>query len=461
MQLEDSFIKLRTIEAVALTVLLLCGISFSIIKLQMIPHIPIIVSIMFLIVYGLVRRVPFKQIEKGMIEGGKSGFAAVMIFFFIGMLISSWIASGTIPTFIYLASGAISGQFYYAIVFIITAIIGMSIGSSLTTAATIGITFITMSTALDLSLPITAGAIISGAFFGDKMSPLSDTTNLASEVVKVDLFAHIKNMLWTTIPAFLLSLIFFAYLSPKDAKIDAAAIREIRTVLVDLNLVSPIAFVPFIILMVLALYKFSAIITLSSSIVASLLIAFFTNNQLDINGLLNTLYFGYVSTSGVNEVDALLTRGGIESMLFAVSLVILSLCMGGLLFTLGLIPAILKTVQRFFKTIPILISSAVGTAIGINFLIGEQYLSILLTGNVFQKMFEKAGVEAKHLSRVLEDAGTVINPLVPWGVCGIFLTNVLGVSTIEYLPFAFFCLFSPLITLFYGLTGYTITKGNR
>src|SRR5690606_26511046 len=145
----------------------------------------------------------------GLVDGAKSGLGAIFIFFFIGMLISSWMASGTIPTFIYYALEIVNGKFFFAVVFIVTSIIGMSIGSSLTTAATLGVAFISVGSALNFSVPITAGAIISGAFFGDKMSPLSDTTNLASMVVKVDLFDHIKNMLWTTIPAFVISLLLF------------------------------------------------------------------------------------------------------------------------------------------------------------------------------------------------------------------------------------------------------------
>jgi Na+:H+ antiporter, NhaC family len=460
MQLDQSILKLKPFEAIFMSLLILIGVSFCIIKWEMVPHIPIILAIMSLLTFGLIKRVSINQLEIGMLDGIKSGLGALMIFFFIGMLISSWIASGTIPTFVYLASGAIQGEFYFAVVFIVTAIIGVSIGSSLTTSATLGIIFISISSALDLSPEITAGAVISGAFFGDKMSPLSDTTNLASMVVKVDLFEHIRNMAWTTIPAFLLSLIAFAFLSPKETTIHAPEIEGMKTALLELGLINPIAIIPFIILAILAIKKISAIITLSTSIVSALVIAFFINTNIDAKGLLNTLYFGYVSKSGNEEIDALLTRGGIESMLFSVSLVVLALSMGGLLFKLGILPALLNATQQFLQKTSSLICSAASTAIGINFLIGEQYLSILLTGNAFKDSFEKSGLELKNLSRVLEDAGTVVNPLVPWGVCGIFLTNVLGVTTLEYLPFTFFCLFSPMLTIIFGLTGFSISKSH-
>ncbi|MFD2443281.1 Na+/H+ antiporter NhaC [Bacillus sp. CGMCC 1.16607] len=458
MQLEDSMLKLKTFEAVFITILILSGISFSIIRLEMVPHIPIILSIIFLLIFGLIKGVSIERLEAGIVEGAKSGLGAIMIFFFIGMLISSWIASGTIPTIVYFTSEMITGQFYFAIVFVITAIIGLSIGSSLTTAATIGIIFISISQSLELSLPITAGAIISGAFFGDKMSPLSDTTNLASTIVKVDLFEHIRNMAWTTVPAFIFTFIFFILLSPKDAQIDASTLEIMNTVLMELDFIHLWALIPFLILVFLALKKVSAIITLSASIVSAMIIAFCTQTHLGTKNILSTLYFGYVSNSGNEKIDTLLTRGGMESMLFSVSLVILSLSMGGLLFKLGILPALLSSIQRFLRKASIIICSAAATAIGINFLLGEQYLSILLTGNTFHELFQKAGLESKNLSRVLEDAGTVINPLVPWGVSGIFLTNVLGVTTVDYFPFTFFCLFSPLLTVLFGLTGFTISK---
>ncbi|MEK4148630.1 Na+/H+ antiporter NhaC [Robertmurraya sp. FSL W8-0741] len=451
-------IQLKTLEAFIIIAIVLVGISVSIIRYNADPHIPIVLAIFLLLFFGIVKKVPLKELENGMIEGAKSGLGAVMLFFFIGMLISSWMVSGTIPTFIFLALELVSGHFFYSLVFIVTAVIGISIGSSLTTAATLGVAFIGVSSALELSLPITAGAVISGAFFGDKMSPLSDTTNLASVVVKVDLFEHIKNMLWTTIPAFVISLVLFTILSPKEMPVSFEEIISLKETLQHLNLVHIYSLLPFFILAFLAIKRTSAMITLLSGIVSSLLLAFLIQKDLNFKGMLELLFSGYTIDSGVEEIDRLLSRGGIESMLFSISLVLLALALGGLLFKLGVIPALLNGMSKLLYKLPTLYATTVTTAVGINFLVGEQYLSILLTGNAFIKPFREAGLHLKNLSRVLEDAGTVINPLVPWGVCGIFLTAVLEVPTIEYLPFAFFCLLCPVITLFYGFTGLTIVR---
>ena len=441
---HQSAISLKTSEAVAVVLLLLSGISFGMIKLELVPHVPVMLGIGALIVYGLLKKVRMNELESSMIEGARAGLGAVMIFFFIGMLVSSWVAAGTIPTLLYLAFELVTGKWFYAIVFIVTSLVGLSIGSSLTTSAVIGVAFITVSETLGLSSAITAGAVVSGAFLGDKMSPLSDTTALASSTVKVDLFDHIKNMTWTTIPAFFISLILFAGLSPKISTADFNKLNELQGALIEMNLVHWYSLIPLFLIAGLAVKKISSILTLGAGTMSAMAISILLADKSEWGSLPGILYSGYHSQSGNKQLDSLLSRGGIESMLFSVSLVLLALSMGGLLFKLGILPALLQGLSNSLERIPVLIGSTVLSAVGINILIGEQYLSILLTGNTFAGHFQKAGLQAKNLSRILEDAGTVVNPLVPWSVCGVFLTGVLGVDTLEYLPFAFFCLLSQI-----------------
>jgi Na+:H+ antiporter, NhaC family len=458
---HPSAISIKTSEAAAVILLLLTGISFGMIKLELVPHIPVMLGIGALIVYGLIKKINMNVLENSMIEGAKAGLGAVMIFFFIGMLVSSWIAAGTIPTLIYLAFELVTGKWFYAIVFIVTSVVGLSIGSSLTTSAVIGVAFIAVSETLGLSSAITAGAVVSGAFLGDKMSPLSDTTILASSTVNVDIFDHIKNMAWTTIPAFLISVLLFAVLSPEISSADFTKLNELQNDLIEMDLVHWYSLIPLLIIAILAMKKVSSIITLGAGTLSAMAISLLIVGKSNWAPLPGILFSGYKSQSGNEQLDSLLSRGGIESMLFSMSLVILALSMGGLLFKLGVLPALLQGLTSSLKKLPVLIGSAALSAIGINFLIGEQYLSILLTGNTFAGHFKEAGLHPKNLSRVLEDAGTVINPLVPWSVCGVFLTGVLGVNTIEYVPFAFFCLLSPVLTLAAGFTGITVTRMER
>jgi Na+:H+ antiporter, NhaC family len=443
-------------EALALLLLIVGLISTSIIAFSAAPHIPILLSIFLLIFYGLVKKVPFHELQESMVNGAKSGLPAVFIFFLIGLLIATWMISGTIPTLIYIGFEMVTPHFFFVIVFAVTAIVGMAVGSSLTTAATLGVAFIGIATTLDISLAVTAGAIVSGAFFGDKMSPLSDTTNIASSTLKVDLFEHIRNMAWTTIPAFIISLIIYAFISPNVTTSNFNKLEAIQAGLLQTNLVHWYSLIPIILLIFFAVKKISSFITLSTISIFAIILSLF--HQIPSGEeLFKILFNGYVSTTGNEAIDSLLTRGGLNSMMFTISLVVLALSMGGLTFTLGIIPVLLEAMGKLLSKVGSVILATACTAIGINVFIGEQYLSILLTGEAMQPHFEKVGLANKNLSRVLEDAGTVVNPLVPWSVCGVFLTDVLGVSTLTYLPFAFFCLLSPVLTVLFGYTGKTLT----
>ncbi|MGE6258525.1 Na+/H+ antiporter NhaC [Heyndrickxia sporothermodurans] len=444
------------IEALFLTIIIVSIISFSIIKFSAAPHIPILLSTFLLLFYGLIKKIPFKDLEEGMLKGATSGLSAVFLFFLIGLLISTWMLSGTIPTLVYAGFEIVTVHFFYAIVFVVTAIVGIAIGSSLTTSATLGVAFIGIASALDASLAITAGAIVSGAFFGDKMSPLSDTTNISSTMMKVDLFEHIRNMAWTTVPAFIISFIGFALLSPKVSTADFGKLTSYQDALIKTDLVHWYSIIPVIILALFAFKKISAYLTLVFNSIFAIILSYF-HQFTPGKELFQTLFNGYVSSTGNDAIDSLLTRGGLNSMMFTVSLVLLALSMGGLTFTLGIIPVLLQSLGKILNKIGSVIMAAAFTAIGVNVLIGEQYLSIILTGESFHQPFNKLGLANKNLARVLEDAGTVVNPLVPWSVCGVFLTNVLGVPTIDYLPFAFFCLLSPILTILYGWTGKTLT----
>lgn len=444
--------------SIILTVFIVAMISASIIKFDAVPHVPILFAILLLFAYGLWKKMTYKQLEKGLVDGAAAGMSAVFLFFFIGVLVSSWMMGGTIPTLIYAGLQIVTPAFFYAIVFIVTAIVGLSVGSSLTTTATIGVAFISMAHILELSLPIAAGAIVSGAFFGDKMSPLSDTTNLAASIVGVDLFEHIRNMGWTTFPAFFISLIAFGILSPRVTDADLATIDMYSEALVGTNLIHWYTLIPVAILIVLTFKKVPAILTLAVSAFSAIAIAYF-HTVYSIPEVLQILFSGYNSSTGIEAVDALLSRGdGMEGMMFTISLVLLALSMGGMLFTLGIVQCLLERIEKALRKVSSVILTSALTAIGINVLIGEQYLSILLTGQAYQESYKKVGLASKNLSRVMEDAGTVINPLVPWSVAGIFITSVLDVPTLAYLPFAFFCLLSPVLTVLFGYLGKTLTR---
>lgn len=445
------------VEAIIVTLTIIIIMNVSIITFDTAPHIPLIISLLFLIVYGLSKEIAYKHLENGITEGAKVGIAATFLFFFIGMLIASWMLAGTIPTLIYVGFNMVTPKFYLAIVFIVCAIVGVSVGSSLTTVGTIGVAFIGIASAIDISLAMTAGAIVSGAFFGDKMSPLSDTTNMASSTLQVNLFDHIKNMMWTTFPVFIISLILFAVLSPDISSESFSNMENFQQGLLETGLIHWYsAVVPIVVLLIFSLRKAPAILGLAAGTVSALIVSLFHTPK-PMAEVLGVLFGGFTSNTGVEEIDELLTRGGMESMFFTIGIVLLALSLGGLLFTLGIVPKLLSAIEASLNKVCSVIFASAMTAIGINVLIGEQYLSILLTGDTYKAQYEKVGLAPINLARVSEDAGTVVNPLVPWSVCGVFIANVLDVPTLVYLPFAFFCLLSPIMTVLFGITGRTLT----
>ena len=450
-------LKPHTVEALAIVLLIITIIAVSLNSFNSVPHIPILLCIFLLLIYGTIRGVSFSDLEKGMLTSASSGIGAIYIFLLIGILISSWIIGGTIPTLLFVSFSFVSASFFYAIVFVITSIIGTVIGSSLTTVATVGVAMMGIAVTVDASFAITAGAIVSGAFFGDKMSPLSDTTNLAVSVVGIDIFTHIRNMMYTTIPAFIVSLIVYAVLSPSVASIDQTEVIAMKEALQSTNLVHWYGIIPLLVLIVCTIFKMPALLTLATSAGAGILMSYF-HMTLPAEALFEILYSGYTSAIGVESIDSLLTRGGMSSMYFTIVLIVLSLSMGGLLFSLGVVQTLLAAIAHLLSNVGKVITGTALTAIGINFLIGEQYLSILLTGEAFKEKFRALGLHPKNLSRTMEDAGTVINPLVPWSVCGLFITTALNVPVMSYLPFAFFCLLSPVITIVFGWLNITITK---
>lgn len=424
-------------------------LSFLIIGTGWVPHIGIVFVMLCLLVYGRLRGVSYDNMQKAMANGLMSSIGALYLFFFIGILVSALLISGSIPSLIYFGTSLMSAKYFYVSVFLITGVIGVALGSSLTTVATLGVAFMGIGEAFDANPMITAGAIVSGAFLGDKMSPLSDTTTIAAATVQVDLFEHIKNMLRTTVPALIICCVLYSYLSvSSDTTIGSVErINAFRVALEQTNLVHAVSLLPFVLLVVLAIFRIPAVMAMIyTSLLAVIIAQFLGYNDFSKYG---TYFFsGFVPNPEWSpELVKMFSRGGLQNMFFTLTIVLLAVSMGGLLFALGVIPRLLKSIADWLSSRLRATVAVATTSIGVNILIGEQYLSILLAGETFKPVYDRLGLERKHLSRTLEDAGTVVNPLVPWSVCGVFIANQLNIGVIEYLPYAFFCYFSVLITL--------------
>ncbi|WP_420229542.1 Na+/H+ antiporter NhaC family protein [Psychrobacter sp. ER1] len=424
-----------------------------------VPHLSLILAICVLLAIGMYKGLSFDDMQAQMASGVMRGIGAIYLFFFIGLMVAALMMSGAIPTLMYVGFQLISPEYYYISAFILTSIIGIALGSSLTTAATLGVAFIGMSNAFDANVAIAAGAVVSGAFFGDKMSPLSDTCTIASSVVGIDLFEHIRNMMYTTVPAWILTVILFWMFSGQTTSADLSQVIILQGQLIDSGLVHGYSVLPFVVLVGLALFRVNAIYTIICTIAAALIITY-VHSSPSFGQLGGYLFAGYAPAESLElgEVGGMLSRGGVQSMFFTQAIVILALSLGGLLTALGILPALLSGIKDTLTTSGRAIFAAAMSALSINVLIGEQYLSILLSGTAFRSTFERLHLHPKNLSRTIEDAGTVINPLVPWSVCGVFISQALGVPVLDYLPYAFFCYLSLLLTLLFGFTGLTISR---
>ncbi|MDO4905285.1 MAG: Na+/H+ antiporter NhaC [Lautropia sp.] len=443
-------------EAFIVVTLMVALMGYTIIALEWLPHMSILIAIIGLLVYGMLRGARFRDMQVGMVSGVGQGMGAIYLFFFIGLLICALMISGALPTLMYYGFGLISAKYFYLSAFVLSSLIGVALGTSLTSCATVGVAFMGMGEAFHANPAMTAGAVVSGAFFGDKMSPLSDTTGIAASIVGIDLFEHIRNMAYTTIPAWLISAALFLWMMPEVGADSLERVTVFREQLAGSGLIHGYALLPFGLMLVLAMRRVPAIVVMMATIALALVVTYLHSSP-SLVELGAWFYGGPEFGENPDEIAKLISRGGIESMFFTQVIVILGLSLGGLLFVLGVIPVLLDSMRHFLSNAGRASFSVASTAVGVNVLVGEQYLSILLTGETFKPIYERLRLHPRNLSRTLEDAGTVINPLVPWSVCGVFISQVLGVPVMAYLPFTFFCYLCLILTLLFGWSGLTLS----
>jgi NhaC family Na+:H+ antiporter len=423
---------------------------------------------------GIKNGLTWREIEKGMIETISMSLQALLILLMVGSLIGSWILSGTVPTMIYYGVALMSPDYFYLTACLVCALLGFSIGSSWTVAGTLGVGLMGIAVALDLSPGISAGAIISGAYFGDKLSPLSETTNLAAAVTSNDLFDHIQHMLWTTVPGILITLTIFFFMGVgSSSNVVISDIVALQTAMDKAFTINPFMLIPMILLLVMAVNKQPALSTLICGTVAGCVFAAvfqwhavialaddasLSSSAAGFKGVLSAMFLGYNSVSGNESLDALLSKGGMSSMLTTVGLVINAMAFGGAMARTGLLARLVEAALSSVKSAGGLITATVGTCIGTNILAADQYLSIVLPGQMFIEPYKERKLKSINLSRTLEDSGTLTSALVPWNTCGAYMSATLGVSTFYYAPFAFFNLLCPIIAIIYGFALIAVPK---
>ena len=423
---------------------------------------------------GIKNGISWAEIERGMIDTISVSLQSILILLMVGSLIGSWILSGTVPSMIYYGVELMSPDYFYLTACLVCALLGFSIGSSWTVAGTLGIGLMGIAAALDLSLAVSAGAIISGAYFGDKLSPLSETTNLAAAVTNNNLFDHIQHMLWTTIPAFVITLVmFFMFGIGISSNVVIDDIEVLQAAMQDTFTINPLMLVPLILLLTMAVRKLPALSTLICGTLVGCLFAVIFQWDVVIalagdtslvagaaifKGLFTSMFLGYNSVTGNEALDTLLSKGGMSSMLTTVGLVINAMAFGGAMARTGLLERLLEASLSRVKSAGGLISATVGTCIGTNILAADQYLAVVIPGQMFNKSYEERNLSTINLARTIEDSGTLTSALVPWNTCGAYMSATLGVSTFLYAPFAFFNILCPIIAIIYGYSQIALTK---
>ena len=438
-------------ESIIVLAVILGILGFLIIGQHQEPQAPLLIAFVVLMVYGRLRGFTWDTIIDGMRTGLRAGVDPLVIFLTIGVLIATWIFSGTIPTVMFWGFKIISIQFFLPTVFLVCTLVGIACGSSFTSVSTMGIAFIGIGTTLHFSPGLTAGAIVSGAFCGSNISPLSGTTNLAASTGEIDIYTHIKSLLWTDLPAWFISLIFFTLmgLHPKPASLHA--INVMLDQLQNNFWISPWTMLPVILLIILAIFRVPAIPSLGLGALSAVILGWIHNPNISINSITELIMNGFVAHTPNKNINLLLSKGGISSMLTSLALIIFALALGGLLIKFNIIGVIITKIEESVKGIVGLTISAALTCIGVNLLVGEHYLAIILPGESFKEAFDHHNLPRTALTRILNDAGAAINAVVPWSVSGVFIAGTLRVNPLDFIPFA---IFPFLVTVLCILAGF-------
>ena len=405
------------------------------------------------------------------VEGISTAMGAIFILLAVGALVGTWMMSGTVATLVHLGVQILNPNWYYLACVIICALLALSIGSSWTVVGTLGVGLIAIANALGVSPEITAGAVISGSYFGDKMSPLSETTNLAPAVAGTDLYTHIKGMMWTAVPSILITCGIFVFIGLRTTPQAPLDLTAVLTVIEDLYYIGILTLIPLLVVLIMSFRKVAAFLSILTGALVGGLVAVILQPEVVIDfvndpslsapvtmikGVWSAMATGFAIESGYEGLDALFSRGGMASMLTTVWLIISAMAFGGVLEYTGLLTRLLQPIIDAAKSDKSLVAATGITSIGMNIVAGDQYMSIVLPGRMFRELYHERNIAPETLSRELEDTGTITSPLVPWNSCGAYMSATLGIATIAYLPYCFFNLINVVISFAYALIGFQI-----
>ena len=421
--------------------------------------VPLLIGACAAAVVAWVAGFRWDAIQHMMVNGVSRALPAVFILLLIGIIVGSWMASGVIPTIIFYGLSLIHPAIFIPVVALVTGIVSITLGSSFTSIATVGLAFMAIGEGLGFPAGLVGGAVISGAFFGDKLSPLSDTTNIAPAMAETDLFSHIKHMLWDTIPAFVIAIVLYAVVGRTyvTGAADSEVIDGIKAGLADLFVIHPLLLLLPVLTIVLMLLRVPAIPALAGVGVLGGVVAVLVQGTA-VSSIIQIMTNGFAVESGIASIDSLLNRGGMTSMLGTVALLVIATALGGILEESGSFELLTRKMMARVHSTGSLILSTVFSTFVVAFASGAQFLAIVLPTRTFVSKYKEMNIDTKNLSRCVESAGTVGINLVPWSVPAVFAAGIFGIGPGEFIPYAFFVFLVPLINIVFGFTGWTITK---
>ena len=446
-------------HAISVFTILILMISLGMLLLNISLHIILFFVLIWVALNARYLGYDFNEIRQMMSDSLSKSLSAIYIFCLIGIVIASFMHSGTVVAMIYYGLNFITAQWFLPIGLILCSIMSLSIGTSWGTVGTLGVVFMGIGTVLNVPLPLVAGMVVSGATFGDKLSPVSDTTNLASMSSGVDLYAHIKSMLYTTIPSYIITLIAFAYLGYQSNQTTSfAEIISIQDVLAQhYKLNAFITLAPLMVMLVMSVKKYAPEVTMTASIVVACVIAVLYQNH-SVTEVGNALWQNKPTDTGTNMLDKLLGRGGLFSMAETLLLSILAIAMGGILNGASFLRILLKGIIKRIKRGGSLVASTIATSFIGNLSMGDTYIVIILNGQLYKKAYDEKGIDKSVLSRSVEEGSTLTTALIPWNNTAVFYTGVLGVQTLDYAPYALLNYINPLLAIVFGYLGIALFK---
>ena len=433
---------------------------YAIVVLETDPHLPLMIGTITAVIIAVISGFKFDDLEEMMYKGVRLALPAVIIIMLVGLIIGSWIGGGVVATMVYYGLMIINPQYFLVTICLICGIVSLAIGSSWSTMATIGVAGMGIGVSMGINPAMIAGAVISGSYFGDKMSPLSDTTNLAAGLTNTDLFVHIKHMLYTTIPGLIVALTVFFFIGINVIGSNTTSPEDIQIMMTSMNenfVISPwLLSVPGLVILCIIL-KIKAVPALVIGVLLGIICALFVQGE-SLADSASFLMNGFVLESNNAMVDDLFNRGGLLDMMYTVSMTIVAMTFAGILEYTGMLRSIMNQILKIAKGTFGIISATILSCFATYVTCSEQYVSIVVPSRMFLRTYIENKLHSKNLSRSLEDGGTLTSVFIPWNTCGVFIYGTLGVSALEYAPFAILNFTVPVIAMILAATGFGIAK---